>query len=421
MTAVITVQELGKCYKVGHLNTRGGYRTLRESLSEGVGSVVNRLRGKGDAKTAEDFWALRAVDFKVQPGEVVGIIGRNGAGKSTLLKILSRVTKPTTGQAEIRGRVGSLLEVGTGFHPELTGRENIYLNGAILGMSRNEISRKFDEIVGFAEVERFLDTPVKRYSSGMYVRLAFAVAAYLEPEVLLVDEVLAVGDVGFQKKCLGRIGEVAKEGRTILFVSHNMAAIQSLCSRIVLLREGGMQFSGNVDHALALYAEQFRPIHDLDLASRTDRYGKGDARYVSVEIRPGPGRDPGSALMGGPIRIAMRINCSKPLKRPSFGIAVYTRAGQRLFQLNTWNHDKWFNGLVGNAEVICDVSSLPLLPGSYLASIGLSDGEDAQDVIEGAFTFEVLAADVFGTGKVPQGPGDLIFVESRWEANPAPC
>src|SRR5947209_14633011 len=225
MGSAIRVSGLGKCYRLSGGRARSSYRTLRESLIELASIPLRGWRGSGNGLDSEDFWALRDVAFEVREGEVLGIIGRNGAGKSTLLKILSRITKPTTGRVEVNGRVGSLLEVGTGFHPELTGRENIYLNGSILGMSRREITRKFDEIVDFAEIEQFLDTPVKRYSSGMYVRLAFAVAAHLNPEILVVDEVLAVGDVAFQKKCLGKMGEVSRGGRTVLFVSHNMAAI----------------------------------------------------------------------------------------------------------------------------------------------------------------------------------------------------
>src|SRR6266498_47444 len=227
MTPIIKVHDLGKRYQIGAREE--AYETLREAI---VGVVRSPLQRFGRNRSAADVvWALRGVNFEVEPGEVVGIIGRNGAGKSTLLKILSRITKPTSGTVDLYGRVGSLLEVGTGFHPELTGRENIYLNGAILGMPRAEIRRKFDEIVEFAEIDKFLDTPVKRYSSGMYVRLAFAVAAHLEPEILIVDEVLAVGDAAFQKKCLGKMRDVTREGRTVLFVSHNMAAIQGLCSK----------------------------------------------------------------------------------------------------------------------------------------------------------------------------------------------
>src|SRR4051812_30875609 len=249
-TPAIRVENLGKKYNLAHAaGGRAGYRTLRESLSGGVATLANRLRNRSRA-TTEEFWALKDVSFEVQPGEVLGVIGRNGAGKSTLLKILSRITKPTTGRAVIHGRVGSLLEVGTGFHPELTGRENVYLNGSILGMTRAEIRRKFDDIVLFAEVERFLDTPVKRYSSGMYVRLAFSVAVHLEPEILIVDEVLAVGDATYQRRCIDRMAAPAAGGRTILFVSHNMDLIPRLCHRALLLDGGQVVRHGPADDVM---------------------------------------------------------------------------------------------------------------------------------------------------------------------------
>ncbi len=254
MKPIITVENLSKRYQLG--GEQKSYSTLRESLVETARKPLTMLKKRGQTKSANSFWALRDINFEVMPGEVVGIIGRNGAGKSTLLKILSRITEPTRGRVELFGRVGSLLEVGTGFHPELTGRENIFLNGAILGMRREEIARKFDEIVDFAEVEQFLDTPVKHYSSGMYTRLAFAVAANLEPEVLVVDEVLAVGDAEFQKKCLGKMKDVSdKEGRTVLFVSHNMAAVKSICRRGILLKGGELTFDGNAVSAVDFYMQ----------------------------------------------------------------------------------------------------------------------------------------------------------------------
>lgn len=247
---VISVENLSKRYRLRHLASGSGYRTLREAVTE---RLTGWYRRRAPTQTTEDFWALQHVSFTVKRGEVVGIVGRNGAGKSTLLKILSRITAPSEGRIRIGGRVASLLEVGTGFHPELTGRENIFLNGAVLGMERSEIRRKFDEIVAFAEVEQFVDTPVKRYSSGMYLRLAFAVAAHLEPEILIVDEVLAVGDVAFQKKCLSRMNDVAQTGRTVLFVSHNLSAVRRLCSRSLLLRRGQVGFDGEVDGCISQY------------------------------------------------------------------------------------------------------------------------------------------------------------------------
>ena len=278
---VIRAERLGKLYRIG---VRDRYRTLRDTLTHtlyapfrAAASVLGRQQSAASRAPLDNFiWALKDLSFEVRRGEVVGIIGRNGAGKSTLLKILSQITEPTEGRAGIRGRVGSLLEVGTGFHPELSGRENIYLNGAVLGMKKTEINRKLDEIVAFAEVEKFLDTPVKRYSSGMYVRLAFAVAAHLEPEILLVDEVLAVGDAQFQKKCLGKMGNVAREGRTILFVSHSMAAVQSLCSRGIVLQAGEMFYDGDVEKAIERYL-QSGPARERvqDLSTLASRGGSG--------------------------------------------------------------------------------------------------------------------------------------------------
>ena len=266
---VIRAEGLGKKYVIGHESKRERYTALRDVIGRSARNVVrttvDMLRGSPifPGETTEEFWALKDVNFEIKPGEVVGIIGRNGAGKSTLLKILSRITEPTEGRVTINGRIGSLLEVGTGFHPELTGRENIYLNGAILGMRRSEIRRKFDEIVAFAEIEKFLDTPVKRYSSGMYVRLAFAVAAHLEPEILLVDEVLAVGDAEFQRKSLGKMSDVAKGGRTVLFVSHNLGAVRRLCSNAFLLEGGKVAFGGEVDAALTAYEKTYRSLIGL--------------------------------------------------------------------------------------------------------------------------------------------------------------
>ena len=255
MPPVIRIENLSKSYRIQHGAVRSGYRTLRESLTAAAACAApHDCRGKGNG-SVEEFWALKDVNLEVQQGEVLGIIGRNGAGKSTLLKILSRITAPTTGRVELRGRVGSLLEVGTGFHPELTGRENVYLNGSILGMSRREIQKKFDEIVEFSGVEKFLDTPVKRYSSGMYVRLAFAVAAHLEPEILIVDEVLAVGDAEFQKKCLGKMGDVARGGRTVLFVSHNISAVKRICKSAALLSQGRVVALRETSEVVDLYLE----------------------------------------------------------------------------------------------------------------------------------------------------------------------
>jgi len=288
---VIKAEELGKKYILNHKSERVAYNTIRDVFTEQAKYYLNK--GKNLFKETaindidEEFWALKRIDFSITKGDCVGVIGRNGAGKSTLLKILSRITEPSVGRLEIKGRVASLLEVGTGFHPELSGRDNIYLNGAILGMKRTEIKRKFDEIVEFAEVERFLDTPVKRYSSGMYVRLAFSVAAHLEPEILVVDEVLAVGDAAFQKKCLGKMDEVSKsEGRTILFVSHNMAAVKTLCTTGILLNRGEMEFRGSITDTMTKYLSAPTSISSITdfLNDSRSRRGNGEVRFKEITI-----------------------------------------------------------------------------------------------------------------------------------------
>jgi lipopolysaccharide transport system ATP-binding protein len=422
MNSSICVEDLGKCYTIDR-NKLGGrfkYRSLRDEMSRLLSAALSRPKGAHPSGRPVDFWALKGVSFRVEPGEVVGVIGRNGAGKSTLLKVLSRVTRPTHGRAYLRGRVGSLLEVGAGFHPELTGRDNIYLNGCILGMARHEIARKFDRIVEFAQVEQFLDVPVKRHSSGMYLRLAFAVAAHLDSEILLVDEVLAVGDLGFQKKCLGRIGEVAREGRTILFVSHNLAAVQSLCDRCLVIDQGTTRFDGDVTRALAVYSEILASLTVGDLATRTDRSGKGDACVEALSISPAQGGEDGVVPMGEGLRFALRIRCRRALRRPQIHIAISNQSGQRLFRLNTTDQDVWFDGMQGLCEVVCEAPDVPLLPGVYLTTIGVSDLEGPQDLIEGATSFEVLPADVFGTGRIPKGPGDLIYVGSSWSITGRP-
>ncbi len=303
--AIISVENLGKKYRISHQAERQRYTALRDVLANKVkGLFQNRKSEIENQKSVEDFWALQDVSFEVKRGEVVGIIGRNGAGKSTLLKILSRITEPSTGRVDLRGRVASLLEVGTGFHPELTGRENVFLNGAILGMSRAEIRRKFDEIVAFAEVEKFLDTPVKRYSSGMYVRLAFAVAAHLEPEILIVDEVLAVGDAQFQKKCLGKMQDVSKGGRTVLFVSHNMVAVQTLCHRALWLRDGKLIADRDVAPVVADYLRGFHGQDDIQQWDDPKTAPGNDAlRIRSVRLIPETSGDDNLISMQTPFRI----------------------------------------------------------------------------------------------------------------------
>ena len=326
MIPIIQVRNLSKQYRLGA--RQAGYGTLRESLVQAVRAPLARLRN--GRRESEILWALKDVSFEVQPGEVVGIIGRNGAGKSTLLKILSQITDPTAGEIDLYGRVASLLEVGTGFHPELTGRENIYLNGALLGMRKAEIERKFDEIVAFSEVEQFLDTPVKRYSSGMYVRLAFAVAAHLEPEILVVDEVLAVGDAEFQRKCLGKMSDVAKRGRTVLFVSHNMPAVKSLCQRAILLNAGQVALEGDVNTVVNKYLtadgdEMARTGIIPDDAKRL--YGTDEAKLRSVRLTDLEDRDVSHLYLGQPCRVHMTFEVFKEIPEAVIEVGIIAMDG----------------------------------------------------------------------------------------------
>ena len=320
----IRVQNLSKKYRIGEAQAR--YKTLRETLVSTVKHLVPSNH-KGSSQMPETMiWALNDVSFEIHQGEVVGIIGRNGAGKSTLLKVLSHITSPTKGRVEIHGRVGSLLEVGTGFHNELTGRENIYLNGAILGMKRLEIERKFDEIVAFAETEKFLDTPVKYYSSGMYMRLAFAVAAHLEPEILLVDEVLAVGDAEFQKKCLGKMGEVAQGGRTVLFVSHNMVAISQLCPQCYWLDNGLLKQQGSTNAVVTAYSSS-QDITNTGIFDQRQVKGDGQVEFVSYQVMNQEGQPFPLPVTNEDILVAVRMRIKLPIRQPAAGISISTFSG----------------------------------------------------------------------------------------------
>jgi len=343
-TISILVDNLGKRYTLNHQSRRGHkkYSTLRDVLSEAAMAPFRKLsRGTkaknedSDADQKEEFWALKDVSFEIKQGEAVGIIGRNGAGKSTLLKLLSRITSPTTGRIELEGKVASLLEVGTGFHPELTGRENIYLNGAILGMHRAEIKSKFDEIVAFAEVERFLDTPVKHYSSGMYVRLAFAVAAHLEPDVLIVDEVLAVGDSEFQKKCLGKMESVSgQEGRTVLFVSHNMQAVRQMCRRVIYLKQGKVLFSGDPHTAISAYLGQGADAEShatIDLRDYPRPHGSEGAPLLRVRFTDGRGNPTSRVQIGEMLQVEVDFNAARAMPQFNLSMAVTHGEGLRVF------------------------------------------------------------------------------------------
>jgi lipopolysaccharide transport system ATP-binding protein len=361
MKPIIEVDGLSKRYRIGA--NRATYVTLREVLAEAISAPLRRLGGA--ARSSEQtIWALKDVSFDVHPGEIVGIIGRNGAGKSTLLKVLSRITEPTQGRVKLYGRLGSLLEVGTGFHPELTGRENIYLNSAILGMGRRETERKFDEIVAFAEVERFLDTPVKRYSSGMYTRLAFAVAAHLEPEILLVDEVLAVGDAAFQQKCIGKMGEVAREGRTVLFVSHNMGAVIQLCTRAIVLAGGTSVMDGDVRSAVSAYLNETRTTHSVTTFPDDP---ESDVKILSVSVVAPGGEVIGTQPHTDPFDLLIKYRVANWKVGSYLCVDVFNEADTRLL----WSSDVSSVGEMsvvrppGLYEARVRIPGMVLSPGRY--------------------------------------------------------
>lgn len=419
---VIRVENISKQYWLRQQQHRR-YVALRDVITAKAKAAGRRLfhpqKNRTGSSHREEFWALKDVSFEVKQGEVIGVIGRNGAGKSTLLKILSRITEPTTGRITLKGRVASLLEVGTGFHPELTGRENIYLNGAILGMTRLEISRKFDEIVAFAEVDRFLDTPVKHYSSGMYVRLAFAVAAHLEPEILLVDEVLAVGDVGFQKKCLGKMGDVAtKEGRTVFLVSHNMPSIQALCKRTFLLKSGSLETEGLpqvvISKYLALDAEP--SSSEVDLTFHEGRSHSKEPALKKAWFTPKETIASNVFLMGSTLEVHTEFQCSNPVTNPGFGMAVEDGYGRRIFAINNYMTSTESNKLktVRSGVFSFKVPNLCLLPGKYFISLSLVEDHSTWfDFVEQAISFEVHPFDVYGSGKIPTSSQGIVFVDAE--------
>jgi ABC-type polysaccharide/polyol phosphate transport system ATPase subunit len=401
----LSVRGLGKQY---HLRgPRPRYRTLRDVIAKTVASPFSgatrgrdgRAAGRPPALSDELVWALREVSFDVARGEVLGVIGRNGAGKSTLLKVLSRITDPTTGRVEIHGRVGSLLEVGTGFHPELTGRENVYLNGAFLGMHRGEITRKFDEIVAFAETERFIDTPVKHYSSGMYLRLAFAVAAHLEAEVMLVDEVLAVGDAAFQRKCMGKMGDVAHSGRTVLFVSHNLDAVQRLCQRSLLMADGRLLADERTSVVVSRYLTDIsagsRANHRIDL-SAVRRLGSGRAAFRWAQYASDSARVAYQPYTGGPLEVSLAVHSDARRAVASLAVTIYNQLGSKLVKADTRALERIVALQTGMNYLTLRIDRLYLNPGVYRLGLSLADpigkryAAGAYDLIETAFEIEVL-------------------------------
>ena len=410
----IRADGIGKLYRLGRRNR---YVTLRDVIAEAIAGPFARLAGRwraedGDPQAADPelLWALRDVSFEVRAGEVLGVVGRNGAGKSTLLKVLSRITEPTRGRIELRGRVGSLLEVGTGFHPELTGRENIYLNGAILGMRRAEITRKFDEIVAFAETERFIDTPVKYYSSGMYMRLAFAVAAHLEAEILLVDEVLAVGDAAFQRKCMGKMGDVAHAGRTVLFVSHNLEAIQRLCTRALLLEGGSVVETGSgpaiVTRYLSSVAARARANEWLELGD-VHHAGSGQARFTAVRYASDRQELAFQPCTGSSLDVGVRIRSDAAREVGSLAVTIYNQLGTKLVNADTQALEQPVRLAPGSTEVHVLIERLHLNPGIYRLGLWLADpltsGAGPIDFIESAFEIEVLGLDADRIGVTAEG------------------
>jgi lipopolysaccharide transport system ATP-binding protein len=412
----IRVHGLSKQFQLGE---RDSYKTLRDSLTQSVTGSIQKIQSKFSGKPGLDqprgiIWALKDVSFEVQAGEIFGFIGRNGAGKSTLLKILSRVTMPTEGRVEGYGRVGSLLEVGTGFHPELTGRENIFLNGAILGMSRQEIRQKFDEIVAFAEIDKFLDTPVKRYSSGMYVRLAFAVAAHLEPEILLVDEVLAVGDAAFQKKCLGKMEQVASgEGRTVLFVSHNMTAIQSLCGKAIWLDSGRKIEQGPPGLVVQNYLQSGLSEDITPLDQRHDRGGDGSARLTSIRIESGNGDK--VIYSDSPLKITIGYCSPTPLNYPHFIVSIYDFiSSSGIFRLDSEGSKDFPETLPQEGTVTCYTEPIHVTPGRCFVNLRLQKGLADADYIQHAASFDVEPRDVDGSGKMPERNWMLTLIKHQW-------
>jgi lipopolysaccharide transport system ATP-binding protein len=418
---VIRVENLGKKYVIGHQQPER-YTALRDVIANGAKSLAQTLNPftrptHKPRNTNEEFWALKDVSFEIKQGDRVGIIGRNGAGKSTLLKILSRITEPTTGQIRIKGRVASLLEVGTGFHPELTGRENIYLNGAILGMSKSEIKRKFDEIVAFAEVEKFLDTPVKRYSSGMYVRLAFAVAAHLEPEILVVDEVLAVGDAAFQKKCLGKMEDVGKEGRTVIFVSHNMAAVDHLCQKGVVLNQGHIKYVGNHSEAITHYLTGLSSSN-ISLKDRKDRKGSGEIKVIGIEFRDINGHIVESVTCGQDIYFYFYFESTTSNQYPvNIALTVKTQLDIPVFIHSSYFNNLTFNNLPKSGCFVCKIKRLPLPASTYKIGYGIVVYMDGKyiDVIDNATELTVVEGNFFGSGNLPPITHGVCLVDAEWK------
>lgn len=413
---IITGREISKAYRLGMAQHR---QNFKETVSELLRTPLKRLRKfNEDWGDGEDtFWALKDVNFDVQQGDVVGLIGRNGAGKSTLLKVLSRITEPTTGEIRMKGRVSSLLEVGTGFHPELTGRENIFLNGAILGMKRAEIRRKFDQIVEFSEIAKFLDTPVKRYSSGMYVRLAFSVAAHLDPEILIVDEVLAVGDAAFQKKCLGKMNDVVKQGRTVIFVSHSMDAIASLCTSVILMTKGKSSEKMSTEEGIRQYLGMVQENANLPLSQKPRTQNKPrppiftDLKIFHDDV------ETNVIKCGGKVTFEVSMENLTDPGELTCGLALYNEKNQRVVLFHTlYQNNLTFRSTSDGKKVLrCTVPYLPATPGEYQIELIVSDGYKELERVDRAGRMDVIFADILGTGKLPLQRQSAVVMPCEWK------
>jgi lipopolysaccharide transport system ATP-binding protein len=409
MSRSIVVSDLSKSYRLGAVQ----HTMLREAVAGAFGTWFRRA-----PRTPQGVkWALRDVCLEVESGEVVGLIGRNGAGKSTLLKVLSRITFPTSGQVDVKGRVGSLLEVGTGFHDELTGRENIYLNGSILGMKKREIDATMDRILEFADITEYLDTPIKRYSSGMRMRLGFSVAAHLNTDVLFVDEVLAVGDTGFQKKCLGTMRELGQGGRTVLFVSHNMAAIESLCPRTIWIADGQVQRDGATSEVIHAYLSSFDASEkrSLDLGSRTDRHGTGKVRFLQMEFLHSSIGESSAVRSGDPLRVRFRYECEREVSLLHFGLRIFSNLGALITDVHTWSTDQAVPlAPKGCGTIDLEIDFLNLMPGSYYLGIWAASYDEWHDVLDNVARLDVESSDYYGTGRGIESRFGMIFLPFRW-------
>jgi len=409
---VIKVESLSKQYVLGgECLVDQTFRDMLAGLVRAPWRRFSRLRGRSSEQ--ESVWALRDVSFEVKRGEILGIIGPNGAGKSTLLKVLSRITAPTKGEIEYRGRMASLLEVGTGFHPELSGRENIFVNGAILGMTRVEIENKFDEIVDFSGVEKFLDTPVKRYSSGMYVRLAFSIAAHMDPDIVIIDEVLAVGDASFQKKCLGKLGEASKAGRTVLFVSHNMRMIQSLCSSAMLLRSGEFVLSGNPEFVIGSYLRELADVETEGGIWGARRPGDRSVRATAVRT-VADGVESNTLRCGQDLEIQIDYTSDIKLRELKFHIVVDAEMGEHVLCLGTDYVEQDFAFPPSTGVASCIIEDLPLMPGRYHLNLFCHANGYLGDEVQRAATIWIVDGDYYGSGKVPPRGYGSVLVDHKW-------